>query len=145
MGVPELTLVLGSLTTIVLFFLALVHFYWAMISSSQPSAKVVPYIDGKPAFIPTRKGTAFVAFLLLLMGLFLVELTYNAFGLSLWFNKLGGTVLAGGFIARAVGDFRLVGAFKRVKNSEFAFYDTHYWSPLCAALGLAVLLITWAH
>lgn len=34
-------------------------------------------------------------------------------------------------LARAVGDFRLVGFFKKVKGSEFALMDTLLYSPLC--------------
>jgi hypothetical protein len=41
-----------------------------------------------------------------------------------------GAVLA----ARAVGDFRLVGLFKRVRGTRFARYDSLVYTPLCLAL-----------
>jgi hypothetical protein len=41
-------------------------------------------------------------------------------------------------LARAVGDFRLVGFFKRVKDSVFARMDSRVYSPLCVLLGLGM-------
>ena len=43
-----------------------------------------------------------------------------------------------GHALRAIGDFRYVGFFKRVRDSSFARLDTLAYSPLCA--GLAVLI-----
>ena len=45
------------------------------------------------------------------------------------------------FAARAVGDFAFVGIFKRVRGTEFARYDAALYTPLCLALGLALLLV----
>jgi catechol 2,3-dioxygenase-like lactoylglutathione lyase family enzyme len=45
------------------------------------------------------------------------------------------------FLLRAVGDFRLVGFFKRVRGTPFARWDTRLFSPLCVALGLASLWV----
>jgi hypothetical protein len=44
-------------------------------------------------------------------------------------------------IIRAIGDFKYVGFFKRIKNTPFARYDTQYYAPLCLYLGLSTLLI----
>jgi hypothetical protein len=49
---------------------------------------------------------------------------------------LGAVALA--LFARAVGDFRLVGFFKRVKGSVFARMDSRVYSPLCVLLGLGM-------
>jgi hypothetical protein len=51
-----------------------------------------------------------------------------------WMPRAGtfgvGAVLA----ARAVGDFRLVGLFKRTRGTRFARYDSLLYTPLCLAL-----------
>jgi hypothetical protein len=44
-------------------------------------------------------------------------------------------------LARAVGDFRLVGFFKTVRGSTFARMDTRLYSPLCVLLGIGMALI----
>ena len=53
----------------------------------------------------------------------------------------GAWTLAVVFIGRAIGDFRLIGFTKRVRGTAFARLDTRIYSPLCAALGLAILWI----
>ena len=44
-------------------------------------------------------------------------------------------------LVRAVGDFRLVGFFKKVTGSRFARLDTMVFSPLCVVLGLGLLAV----
>jgi hypothetical protein len=51
-------------------------------------------------------------------------------------------LLALAFAARAVGDFRWIGAFKREHESKFARLDTVYYVPLCALLALACACIS---
>ena len=46
-------------------------------------------------------------------------------------------LVAAAFLGRAIGDFRLVGFFKRVRGSRFAELDTASLSPLCVVVGLA--------
>ena len=48
------------------------------------------------------------------------------------------------FLARAVGDFRLVGFFKRIRDSRFARLDTIAYSPLCLILALATFYVAYA-
>ena len=43
--------------------------------------------------------------------------------------------------ARAIGEFRYVGFFKRVVGSRFATLDTFVYSPLCLALAIGVALV----
>ena len=53
--------------------------------------------------------------------------------------------LALALIGRAIGDFRLVGFFKRVRGSNFARMDTAVYAPLCLLLGVAVFYVAIAH
>ena len=46
--------------------------------------------------------------------------------------------VAAAMMARAIGDFRLVGFFKEITGSRFAKLDTLFFSPLCLALGLGL-------
>ncbi|MBN3819698.1 DUF3995 domain-containing protein, partial [Paraburkholderia sp. Se-20369] len=57
---------------------------------------------------------------------------------------VGTVVLALIFAVRAVGDFRYVGFFKRIRGSRFARLDTLCYSPLCAALSLSIASMHWA-
>jgi aspartyl-tRNA synthetase len=51
--------------------------------------------------------------------------------------------LSATFVGRAIGDFRLVGFFKRVRGTHFAVLDTLVFSPLCLLCGLAVLYVAY--
>ena len=44
-------------------------------------------------------------------------------------------------LMRAIGDFRYVGFFKRVRGSRFARMDTTLYSPLCLALAAGVAAV----
>jgi hypothetical protein len=46
-------------------------------------------------------------------------------------------------LLRAIGDFRLVGFFKTVRGSRFAWLDSALYSPLCLALAFGVFLLAW--
>ena len=53
------------------------------------------------------------------------------------------SLLAVGLCARAVGEFKYVGFFKRVRGSKFARLDTLVYSPLCVALAFGVAFVAW--
>ncbi len=57
--------------------------------------------------------------------------------------RLGSTGVAAVLLLRAVGDRRYVGAFKRVRGTRFARWDTWVYSPLCAVLALVGALGSW--
>lgn len=120
-----------------LALIALVHVYWALGGRIAKSA-ALPEIDGRPAFTPRGPLTLLVAAALSLAALLLavtggvVEVPLPRSGLRL---LTFGLALV--FVARAIGDFRLVGFFKRVKGSRFATLDSLIFAPLCLLLGLA--------
>ncbi|MHA7683342.1 DUF3995 domain-containing protein [Cupriavidus sp. PET2-C1] len=147
------------LVACIYLLLAGVHVYWALGGGLAKDA-AVPRVPRKvaagdiappatasamvPAFTPSRTGTLLVA-----AGLAAVALMVGArAGLATapctgpvlqW--AIGLVALA--MLARAVGDFRLVGFFKRITGSSFAWLDTWVYSPLCLTLsaGLAYVAI----
>jgi hypothetical protein len=118
--------VLASITAAVFGFLGLLHFYWALKGVYGDSA-AIPEFDGRPAFKPTKAATAAVG--LALLGTAAIVLLQV---------KLLLAFAAAALLLRAVGDFHLVGFFKRVRGSRFARLDTLLYSPLCLALGAAL-------
>ncbi len=121
--------------------LAVWHFCMAYLPPSVASA-AVPSVGGKPVFKPSRTATLVVGvFLLLCAGLVaatagMVQFPLGQTALS-WLSGL----LALGLLARAVGEFRYVGFFKRVRGSRFATLDSWIYSPLCLLLSVGVALI----
>jgi hypothetical protein len=123
--------------------LALVHVYWAF-GGQVAKVAAIPELRGTPTFLPGRMATLLVAAALFacaaLVGTAtgLIDRPVSAlavqrvcFGLSLL------------LLLRAIGDFRLLGFFKKVRGSRFAWLDSVLYSPLCLLLALGVLLVGW--
>ncbi len=123
--------------------LALWHFYMALAPSSGKGG-AVPVEGGKPLFVPSTRATLAVGVVLLMFAA-LVAATAGGLSLPLPRGLLVGLsyALAAGLAARAVGEFRYVGFFKRVRGSRFARLDTFVYSPLCLVLAAGVATVAW--
>jgi hypothetical protein len=80
-----------------------------------------------------------------IVGLILLGFAYVAYQLyigeaSVWIIRIswGLSIL---FFLRAVGDFNMVGLFKKIKNTEFAKYDTWVYIPMCLLISINFLLL----
>ena len=124
--------------------LSLLHVYW-LLGGKVGLLAAIPEIDGKPAFRPSALATLVVAIGLALCAL-LIAATVGVFALPLphtapsWLTR----ALALVFLLRAIGDFRLVGFFKRIRDSRFARLDTAVYSPLCLALAIGSAIVGFA-
>jgi hypothetical protein len=121
--------------------LALIHIYWAFGGRLGKSA-AIPELGGRAAFVPGRIATFAVA-VALVGAAFIVAAAGGLFGgpERVHLARILTAVIGAGLIARAIGDFRLVGFFKRERAGAFARLDTIAYSPLCLALGIAALLV----
>jgi hypothetical protein len=127
---------------LVFIALALWHVHMALWPSSGALA-AVPSVQGEPLFVPSRKATFAVALVLLLFaGLVASTVGMLSVGMSRTVLSWLSYALAAGLFARAVGEFKYVGFFKRVRNSKFARLDTLVYSPLCLLLALGVAAVT---
>jgi hypothetical protein len=121
-------------TASLLALFGLVHVVWATRGISGRSV-ALPERNGRPIIQPGRGSTLTVAAglfsgaLVLLARASVVRLPLPA----PWVTRgtWGLVVLFG---LRAVGDFRYVGLFKRVKDSPFARWDSRLFTPLCIAV-----------
>ncbi len=125
------------LTIIVLIIMGLFHFYWAF-GGDIALNKVLPTKDKKPLINPSKTLTFFV-------GIILITFSYIAYSLQFYdftlpnnrnLYQYSGFLIAIIFILRAIGEFNAIGFFKSIKETEFAVYDTRYFSPLSLVLGL---------
>jgi len=128
---------------IVFLALAAMHVYWAIAGRAGLDG-VVPTRDGKPFFQPGKTATLLVAAALLAAALVAVwRGAYLHLGPG-WVPRAGIWVLVAVFALRAIGDFRYVGIFKRVRGTRFARNDTWLFAPLCMIIsGLAAWLALW--
>ncbi len=134
-------------TTVVtlLIAIAILHLYWAL-GGHRGAQAAVPEHAGKPLFVPGPVACLVVAALLSAAALVVGSAATD--WLRPWLPRtwsVVATVLVGvAFSARAVGDFRWVGFFKRQRATAFARLDTRVYSPLCLALGTGSLLVALA-
>lgn len=122
-----------------LALLALLHLYWSVVGVSSRSV-ALPEVDGRPVFVPSRLASFAVAASLAAAGyLILARGGLLSTPLPAGVVRAGAAGVGTAFLFRAIGDFRLVGFFKRVRETPFARWDTRLFTPLCLGLGLASL------
>lgn len=136
---------LAALVCTLFVALAFWHFFMALAGGSGESA-AVPSVDGKPLFVPTTRSTLAVGIGLLAFAA-LVAATSGMLPLGLPAPVLAclSYTLALGLLARAVGEFKYLGFFKKVRNSRFAKMDTLVYSPLCLLLSAGVAAVALQH
>jgi len=133
--------VIPALLISTLLFLAGLHTFWAA-GGSWGMRNAIPEVDGKPTFIPSRLSTIAVA-----LALTFAAGVASLRGFVLFASFLGSfpywASIAIGFIflLRAVGEFRLIGFFKRVRGTSFAAWDTWLFSPLSLLIAAAFFVI----
>lgn len=112
----------------VLLALAMLHVYWAAGGRAGRAAAVpeLPEPGGRKAFDPTPGATLLVALALTLAALVVLGRArlWTPSAVPPTVFDAGTWLLAAVFLLRAVGDFRLVGFFKRVRGTRFAARET---------------------
>ncbi|MCP3957705.1 MAG: DUF3995 domain-containing protein [bacterium] len=56
-----------------------------------------------------------------------------------WFSTLACLVLGAVFVLRSIGELRMFGFFRSITGTDFAFWDTWLYTPLCLVIGLCTL------
>ncbi len=134
-------MIAGTAAILILIILAGLHIYWAAGGKTGKDV-AIPTVNKRPVLKPTAMTTMMVAVGLFAMAALLAVrigwLHLPAIpGLSS-LVRVGAWLIAAAFALRAVGDFRYVGFFKRIRDSRFARLDTFAYSPLCAFLALLI-------
>ena len=126
----------GFLLTAVFAVLSLFHFYWAA-GGTLGKRVAIPKIGSRPAFSPSPVSTILVA-IALMVAMFIILGRLDVLGKKAprWIFHWGTWGICVLFFLRAVGEFRLVGFFKQVRDTEFASWDTWLFSPLCLVIAV---------
>ena len=130
------------LNSLILASLAILHIYWASGGKWAREVAVPEHKNGKKVFHPGIASTLLVAAGLLLFAL--ITLANNGSFDNLIESKTvryGTWAIGIIFLLRSVGDFRFFGFAKRIRNTKFAWYDTHIYSPLALAIALISFVI----
>ncbi|WP_455755569.1 DUF3995 domain-containing protein [Sulfurimonas sp.] len=132
------------ITILALIIMGIFHFYWAF-GGNVGLNKALPTKDGIKLLNPSKALTFFVGLVLIIFAYITYALQFYDF--TIIQNKViyqySGIFLSIIFTLRAIGDFNAVGFFKKINNTEFAIYDTKYFSPLCLILGVIFAILTY--
>jgi len=124
----------------VFLFLAGIHFYWGLGGKWGAEAAIPTQEDNRKVIDPKLFSCLVVALGLLGIGLFVFVKSRNlSIGLPNWLMNDGLWGVSALFILRAMGEFKYVGFFKKIKRTKFGQMDTKYYSPLCLVIGLLVM------
>ena len=119
-----------------LLIISFIHFYWIFgeigITQALPSDE-----KGEKLLNPSKLMTLMMA--LVLFGFAWVSYRLDIEPHSLWIENVGWG-LAILFFLRSIGDFKIVGIFKKIKQTEFAKYDNWVYIPLCLMISFLFVL-----
>ncbi len=137
--------ILGILLAIIFAILSFLHLYWAAGGRFGGGAAIPTATSGgEPLFNPSPFGTILVAaalFAAMLVVLGRLKI-WGAFVPS-WIFYSGTWVIALLFLLRTIGDFRYVGFFKSITDTNFANWDTILFSPLCLLIAVVAFSISY--
>lgn len=134
--------ILGILLAAIFAILSLFHIYWAA-GGRFGSSVTVPTVSGERLFNPSLLATLLVAFALLIAMLTVLgQIGLLGDVIPQWIFRWATLGISALFLLRAIGDFKILGFFKRASESGFAFWDTFLFSPLCLFIAVAAFLIS---
>ncbi|BDA78122.1 membrane protein [Leptospira kobayashii] len=134
--------ILVLVNSLIFFAISGIHIYWALGGKWGSHSAIPANFKGEKLFLPGVFATVIVA-----AGLFLFALvTLGNLGIFdeyisrdyIHYADLGITAI---FYLRAIGEFRYVGLFRKVKDTDFAKQDKKFFTPLCIFIGTVSLLI----
>lgn len=126
----------------IFLFLSAIHLYWGLGGKWGANASIPTKRNGEKVMNPKPLDCFAVAIGLSAFGiLVLVKAQFISWVLPPVILNYGIAVIAGIFLLRAIGEFRYVGFFKKIKNTTFGELDTKYYSPLCLLIGIMGIIL----
>ncbi len=136
--------ILASITIVFFILCGILHLYWFLGGKTFLKNALPTRDDGSLVLSPSKFSVFIVACgfffcaLLLIAYIRIINITaYIPHPLIHYFVITLSIIM---FI-RAIGDFNYVGIFKKVKKTDFAFFDTTLYIPLCLVIGSILLSI----
>lgn len=134
--------VLSIILFIIFSALGSIHIYW-LFGGKWALKNVIPTKGDQTSTLSIpRFATLIVALILLLFGLlYIVKSRLIHIQIPDLIIKYVYWIIPTIFILRAIGDFKYVGLFKKIKHTEFAKADSKWFVPLCITIGIIGVLI----
>ncbi len=134
--------VLSIVLFLIFIMLAMIHFNWAFGGKWGFEEALPTKETGERILNPTALESAIVGIGLMMFGFFyLIKSGMLDVPVPMWITKYAGWVILGIFALRAIGDFKYIGFFKKIKQTEFGKMDSRLYTPLCLTIGFIGMLI----
>lgn len=135
-------MILSIVLSSIFFILGIIHFNWVLGGSFGFAASLPTKVSGERVLNPKKFDSAIVGLGLTTFGFFyLIKANLISVIIPLWILTYGSWIIPAVFLLRAMGDFKYIGFFKRIKNTDFAKLDTKFFSPLCLVIAILGVLI----
>lgn len=127
---------------IIFTVLAVIHFVWALGVSWGEKFAVPAKENGEKVINPGRLECIIIGSGLSLFAIFYLSyLDFATYKFPEWVYLSVGWGIPSIFMLRAIGEFKYIGFFKKVKNTDFGKADTVFFSPLCILIGIIGIMI----
>ena len=135
-------MILSILLSIILISLGMIHFNWVVGGKFGFVESLPTKESGERVLNPKKIDSAVVGIGLTVFGfLYVLKSGLIEYNLPEWIMKYGSWAIPTIFLLRAIGEFKYVGFFKRVKKTDFGKLDTKFFSPLCLIIAMFGILI----
>ncbi len=126
----------------IFLILSILHLYWGFGGKWALASTLPTTGSGETVLNPTPFHCFFVAGGLMLFGMApLIKVGLLSVKLPAWISAYSLWVITTLFFFRAIGDFRYVGFFKKIRDTNFGRLDTFLYAPLSFIIALVALLI----
>jgi Protein of unknown function (DUF3995) len=133
---------IASILGLIFLLLSTIHIYWALGGKWGLQAAIPTNENNELAMNPQFVACIIVATILFACVLYILTVVkILSIPFPSWIVKYGTYFLAIVFLLRAIGDFKYVGFFKKIKVTLFAKYDTKYFSPLCILISVLAFIV----
>lgn len=137
-----ITSLIGVLLFLIFICLSAMHFYWGLGGTWGADAAIPTKVNNEKLMNPKLFECFVVAIALMGFGFFILAYSQLiSIHLPNWLLFYGAPALALLFICRAIGEFKYIGFFKKVKSTRFGQLDTKYYSPLCLSIGFLIITL----
>lgn len=133
---------IGFLLSLIFVLLAVLHFSWAF-GSKWAFDNALPQNEaGEKVLNPGKIDCIVVGLGLLAFSIFyLIKTTWLDWSIPGWLLHYAGWGIIAIFLLRAIGDFKFVGFFKKIKSTAFGKLDSQFYSPLCLSIAIFGVLV----
>lgn len=137
-----MTTLLSFILFLIFIVLALIHFNWVIGNTWGFDQSLPTDTQGERLFTPGKIDSAIVGFGLTAFGFFyLLQTGFVSIEIPLWIEKYATWIIPAIFLLRALGDFKYLGFFKKIKDTQFGKIDTKFFAPLCLLIGVFGILV----